>query len=264
MIFGPMLQVGWASACVDGDLGQVGGGATAERAAAGRQHDAAQLAAGRHGGAQALVDGAVLGVDRHQLGARRRPQRLHHRPGGDQRLLVGQRQPLAGPQGLEGDRQAGEADDAVHHHVGVGGQVGEVADHLRERQRLGHLGPARRIGHRDDLGPELEGLGDQDLGRRADTEADDLVAVPFGPHDVEGLGADRAGRPSHRNPDGAHRPSLSASLRGGRANALSTASGSGAGEHAERSGEGSASDEPQPSRGESERQRADDERGRVT
>ena len=41
----------------------------AERAAARRQHDAGDLAAGVGGGAQALVHGAVLGVDRHELGA---------------------------------------------------------------------------------------------------------------------------------------------------------------------------------------------------
>ena len=59
------------------------------------------------------------------------------------------------------DRQAGEADDGVDHDVGVVDQVGEVGDHLGERQRGGHLGPPRRIGDGDDLRAELAGLRDQ-------------------------------------------------------------------------------------------------------
>ena len=55
---------------------------------------------------QALVHRAVLAVNRHELGARGRPQRLHHRPGGDQALLVGQGEPLAGAQRGDGDRPA--------------------------------------------------------------------------------------------------------------------------------------------------------------
>ena len=47
-------------------------------------------------GPQALVDRAVLAVDRHQLGARRAAGPLHHRSGGDQRLLVGQGQAATG------------------------------------------------------------------------------------------------------------------------------------------------------------------------
>ena len=99
VIFGPIAQVGWARASADGDRRPA---RRAVRPRNGpplrREHDPAQLAAGAGAGPQALVDGAVLGVDRDELGARRRPQRLHHRPGGDERLLVGQRQPLAGPQ----------------------------------------------------------------------------------------------------------------------------------------------------------------------
>ena len=40
-------------------------------------------------------------------------------------------------------------------------QVGQVGDDLGERQGVGHLGPARRIGHGHDLRPELAGLRDQ-------------------------------------------------------------------------------------------------------
>ena len=52
----------------------------------------ATSSSGRSDGPQALVHGAVLAVDRHQLGARRAPDGLHDRAAGDERLLVGQRQ----------------------------------------------------------------------------------------------------------------------------------------------------------------------------
>ena len=80
---------------VDVDVGELGARAAAERPAAGGEHDPGDLAAGVADAAQALVDGAVLAVDRHELGARRRPQRLHDRAAGDEALLVGQRQALA-------------------------------------------------------------------------------------------------------------------------------------------------------------------------
>ena len=144
--------------------------------------------------AQALVHGAVLAVDGHQLGARRRPQRLHDRAAGDEALLVGQRQPLARLQRGDRDRQPGEADDAVDDDVGVVGQVGQVGDDLGERQRRGDLGPARPVGDGDDLRPELVGLGDQHVDRRADAERDDLVAAGLGADDVERLRPDRPRR----------------------------------------------------------------------
>ena len=117
--------------------------------------DAGDLAPGVDRRAQALVHGAVLAVDRDQLGARRRPQRLHDRAGGDQALLVGQGQPLARPQRGDRDRQPGEADDGVDDDVGVLDEVGEVVDDRGERERGGDLGPPRRVADGDDRGPEL-------------------------------------------------------------------------------------------------------------
>ena len=73
------------------------------------EHDARQLASGASLARRHWCERAVLGVDRHQLGTGRRTQRLHHRAAGDEALLVGQRQPLAGVQGGERDRQPGEA-----------------------------------------------------------------------------------------------------------------------------------------------------------
>ena len=76
----------------DRDVRQLVGGAAAERPAAGRDDDPRHLADGAR--SQALVDRAVLAVDGDQLGARCRPQRLDHRTGGDQALLVGEPEPL--------------------------------------------------------------------------------------------------------------------------------------------------------------------------
>ena len=64
---------------------------------------------------------------------------------------------------------------------------------------------ARRAGSATatNRGPELPGLLDEHVDRRADAEGDDLVAVALGPDDVEGLGADRAGRAGDGDADGA-------------------------------------------------------------
>ena len=161
MIFGPIDHVGWASACSTRDVGELVGGAAPERPAARREQQAGDLAPGRRRRAQALVEGAVLAVDRHELGARRRPQRLHDRPGGDQALLVGQGQPLARRQRGDRDRQPGEADDGVDDDVGVLDEVGEVVDDGGERQGGGDLGPPRRVADGDAARAELLGLRDQ-------------------------------------------------------------------------------------------------------
>ena len=58
----------------------------------------------------------------------------------------------------------------------------------------------RRIGDGDHLRPVLEGLRDQGRRRGADAQADHLVAVTLGADDVEGLGADRARRAGDGDP----------------------------------------------------------------
>lgn len=179
----------------NGDLGEVVGSATAERPSARRQHDAADLGSGVDGGAEALVDGAMLGIDRDELGAGSCPQRLDHRAGGDQAFLVGQGKPLAARQRGDGDRQPGEPDDSIDDDIGVGDQVSELVRHGGERQRGRDLGAAPRIADGDAAGPELLGLGDQRVDRTEDPEGDDLEAAWLGADDIEGLRADRAGRP---------------------------------------------------------------------
>ena len=82
------------------------------------------LTVGVGGRTQALVQCAVFAVDRHEFGAGGRPQGLHDRPGGDQALLVRQRQALAGPQGPDRHREAGETDHTVDDDVGWLDDVG--------------------------------------------------------------------------------------------------------------------------------------------
>ena len=117
VILGPIDHVGCASASST---------VTSASSSADRPRNGPPLAvstmradlAGRRRRSQALVDGAVLAVDGHELGAGRRPQRLHDRAGGDQALLVGEPETLAGAQRLDRDGEPGEPDDAVDHDVG--------------------------------------------------------------------------------------------------------------------------------------------------
>src|SRR5204862_409778 len=113
---------------VEGDVTKVGGRPAPEGPTTGGEHDARDPAGAvpePSAGGQALVDGAVLGVDGHDLGSRRCPDPLYDRATGDQRLLVGQGQAGTRLQGGEGDGQAGEADDAVDDHVGIAGDGGQ-------------------------------------------------------------------------------------------------------------------------------------------
>ena len=127
VIFGPIDQVGWARASSTVTAASSAGGATPERPAAGGEHEL-----GHPGrvvvGPQALVDGAVLAVDRHQLGARRAARPLHHRarrrsatpcwpaPGGGRPRSVAR----------VTDSPA-KPDHPVDHDVGLGGQAGQRA-----------------------------------------------------------------------------------------------------------------------------------------
>ena len=88
----------------------------------------------RRAGAQALPHRGVLGVDRHDLAAARGARLGDDRTAGDQALLVGEREPLAGFERGDGRRQPGEADDRVEHDVGVGMRR-ELGQHVRGRRR---------------------------------------------------------------------------------------------------------------------------------
>ena len=91
---------------------------------------------------KALPHRGVLGVDGHDLAAARRARLGDDRARGDEALLVGEREALAGFQRAERRGQAGEADDRVEHDVGVGvrGELGErlgVVEARNARDRVG-------------------------------------------------------------------------------------------------------------------------------
>ena len=118
---------------------------------------------------QALEGGGVLAVDRQQPASSPLPRRERELAGGDEALLVREREVDAALERPERHRQPGEADDRVEHDVGLGAleQLGQVAADLGQRREPVD---GRRAGCGGD---ELE------LGMRVD--------------DLDGLPADRAG-----------------------------------------------------------------------
>jgi hypothetical protein len=155
---------------VDRDVRQLVAATASERAAAGREHDPGHplgLPAGVS--RQALVHRAVLGVDRHDVARTRLVEHgPDHGPARDERLLVGQRQPLAGRQGGQREPQPGEPHDPVHTHVGhraeLGQSLGAGSDLGAGRHPVVHLGRPRRIADDDHLGAQVAGLGHQRVG----------------------------------------------------------------------------------------------------
>ena len=150
---------------------------------------------------QALVHRPVLGVDRHDVPAPGRAPAPTTRPvPGDERLLVGQRQPrTAGRQRGQRQAQAGEtpttpltqtsatvpssARAAAPACTSVPG--GTAASDLRNRRLVaGDLaGAAPRPGQ------------PQGVDRRPGAERHHLEPVELGLHHLDGLGADRPSRP---------------------------------------------------------------------
>ena len=150
---------------VDANVGQIRKSAATERATTRRQDDATDLAVVECGRPQALVHRTVLAVHRHQFGARRGAQWLHHRGTGDEAFLVGERQPFAGSQRANRDLEAGEADDTVDDHISNVDQVGEVGYDLCKRQCGGDLRPLGGISNCNHLRTELERLFDEQRDR---------------------------------------------------------------------------------------------------
>ena len=114
----------------DGDALELGSRRAAERPTAGGEQDAAHLVRGT--GAQRLVDGGVLRVDRHDLAAAVSPLLGDDRPAGDEALLVGQRESLAVRQRRQRGGKAGEADDGVEDDIGLG-------QRSQRRERVGRV-----------------------------------------------------------------------------------------------------------------------------
>ena len=198
VILGPIDQVGWANASAiltasSWRRGEAAGTVRPEAVATGAATDV-----GSPPPSQALVDGAVLRIDRDDLGSGSAPGLLHHRCPGDQRLLVGQGQPLARLERGHGDGQTGEAHHRVEDDVGHGGCFGEPRDagqHLGAGRDAGPDGPRRPATSSPMTtsgGPELVGLRDEEVDRALGGQGNQGEALRFGPQHVERLRADRA------------------------------------------------------------------------
>lgn len=180
-----------------GDMLEVGRGPAPKRPSRGRQHQLGDLVGSA--AAQALGQRGVFGVDRHDLTGPRRPQ--HQRTTGDQRFLVGQRQPGTCLERGQRRSQAQRADQRIEDDVGlglldqpgggVGSVVGDVADPLRRV-----LVSDGNIGH-----PGLRTLSQQRVQMGAASgQPDYLETVRIVGDDLKRLGADRAGTAQHHHP----------------------------------------------------------------
>ena len=91
----------------------------AERTTGGRQEDPPHRRSATTHHAQTLVDRAVLGIDRDDLGSRGRPDLLDEWRRRDQRLLVGKRQPPPSTKCPKRGWETREAQHCVDGHVGI-------------------------------------------------------------------------------------------------------------------------------------------------
>ena len=208
---GPHRPCGMSQRIVDRDLLEVAAVAASKRSPTRREHDAmnsigcADLA-GNAVGPQTLVHRTVLAVDRNQLRTWGLPCSLDHRPGGDQRFLVGQAEPLARLEGREGTGSPAKPTTPLMTVSAVSARRPSPhrppadrrlrATAARSRPQPRHRQPRRP-------GAKLLGLGD-DVGVATNTERrHDIVAGALA-NDLECLRADRAGRTQHRH-RGGHR-----------------------------------------------------------
>ena len=175
----------------------------------------------------------MFGIRRQQTAAALLELRQHHRPGGDQRLLVGQGQILAGPNSSQGWQQTGATHDAGDHQIGTvpcsrhvqairtahqlrrlaigAGRAEGVETLLQLRKPLGiGQGHQLRLVALDLLNKKIEVAPGRE-GNHAE-----LLGELLG--DLKGLGADRARGAQHA--DGFHAdPAVATSLPPGAANA---------------------------------------------
>ena len=188
---------------LDGDAGQLGARPAPERAARrrdGEPHDGARPLA-----RDQLVQRGVLGVHRDQPGAGRLAESRDQLAADHERLLVGQRDVDALAEGDDRRAQAGRADDRVEHEVGVGlrDQTGEPlrpGEDLAVRPLLGGARGRVGVGQGDPAHGVRARLRDEGLPAAVGAQADELEGIRGAAHDVERLGADRAGGAEDEEP----------------------------------------------------------------
>ena len=190
---------------LDRDLGQLFAGPPAERAPAGGEHQAPDLAGAPAG--QALGEGGVLGVHRHDLA--RGGGVLDQGSTDDQRLLVGQGKLVPCLQRSQRRLEAHGTGHPVEDHVT--GPCGQGPGRLRAGQDLGPValrGPPGEGGGEVTLAG-LVGDGHQGNLERAGLISEELDVAPASPQrdnaepvgvasdDVQRLGPDRPGAAEH-------------------------------------------------------------------
>ncbi len=170
---------------VDAHLREVGPRAAAEGPTRGGQDERVDGARGT--AFEALKEGGVLGVDRQQQPPSPLPRCERQCAGGDEALLVRERERDATLECPEGRPNSGETDDSVQDDVRLRGleQHREVATDLRVRDSVLH-GERRKVSRRRGESTELE------------------LGAPL--HDLDRLPADRAGGAEQR--DSPHRHSV--------------------------------------------------------
>ena len=122
---------------------------------------------------------------------------------GDERLLVGRRDDLAGPQRGQDRPKADDATRPDHDEVDVvaGGQPFErvrPADAFRAGRQV-QPGERRAVTQRDRGRTEARGLLGEEAGVRAGRERDDPEGLRMRVEDLDRLAADRAGRAEERD-----------------------------------------------------------------
>ncbi len=117
VIFGPMSQVGWASASSTVTCRSCSERPGAERPAAGGEHHAGDLFA--PAALHRLEQGAVFAIDRQKLARRIREHFADERPAHHQRFFVGQRHGLPRFERRQHAAESRAADDAGEHDINM-------------------------------------------------------------------------------------------------------------------------------------------------
>jgi hypothetical protein len=149
----------------------------------------------------------VLAVDGQDRGTGRARELRQDPAGDDQRLLVGERDALAGGERGVDRRQAGGTDDRADNAVDLG-ERGELDERLGaggEPAASGELAGERpcavAVGHRHAARAQLAREGEELVGAAAERpQADELEALRMMAHDLEAAPADRAGGAEQRQP----------------------------------------------------------------
>jgi len=192
---------------LDGHPLEIAAAPTSKGPPARREHDLVHPIGGHHPGgdvigSETLMHRTMFTVDGDQVACGGFPHPPHHRPRGDQRLLVGEAQAFIGLEGRERDRESGKADHPVDHDVGGRCRArhrlrtDEKIDAARQAGR--EIRDLRLVGDRHRRRAELFRLRHEHIDGPIHAQRRDSVVLGLGTDDVERLGADGSRGPEHR------------------------------------------------------------------